>query len=291
MKSGWQGLCDSRCSRRAFVQAGAGALALLVPPAPGRPGPRQLQYGLINPHPAAFYRQMDQGLVQCQLCPRKCVVLPGDRGECGVRENREGKYFSLVYGNPCAVHLDPIEKKPFFHVLPGSQSFSIATAGCNLHCKFCQNWEISQTRPEKTYNFDLPPEKVVAAAKENGCPSIAHTYVEPTIFYEYMRDVARLAKPAGILNVCHSAGYINPQPLEELAGLLDAACIDLKSFDGKFYRDLVGRRTGAGAQHPENPPSPQGPRGRSSTWSSPTSTTPRINYLACAPGSKMSWAP
>jgi pyruvate formate lyase activating enzyme len=164
--------------------------------------------------------------------------MPGDRGECGVRENREGKYYSLAYGNPCAVHLDPIEKKPLFHVLPGSQSFSIATAGCNLHCKFCQNWEISQTRPDKTYNFDLPPEKVVTAAKENGCPSIAHTYVEPTIFYEYMRDVGRLAKDAGMLNVCHSSGYINPQPLEELAGLLDAACIDLKAFDDKFYRDL-----------------------------------------------------
>ena len=166
------------------------------------------------------------------------MVLPGDRGECGVRENREGKYYSLVYGNPCAVHLDPIEKKPLFHILPGSQSFSIATAGCNLHCKFCQNWEISQTRPEKTYNFDLPPEKVVAAARDNRCPSIAYTYVEPIIFFEYMRDVGRLAKSAGILNVCHSAGYVNAPPMEELAGLLDAACIDLKAFDGKFYRDL-----------------------------------------------------
>jgi pyruvate formate lyase activating enzyme len=113
------------------------------------------------------------------------------------------------------------------------------TAGCNLHCKFCQNWEISQTRPEKTYNFDLPREKVVAAPRENNCLSIAHTYVEPIIFYEYMRDVCRLAKSAGILNTCYSAGYINAEPLEELAPLLDAACIDLKAFDGKFYRDLV----------------------------------------------------
>jgi pyruvate formate lyase activating enzyme len=237
MKSGWQSLCDYRCSRRTLVKAGAGALALLALPA--RPARAQaVQYGFMAPHPAAFYNPLDQGLIQCQLCPRQCVVMPGNRGECGVRENRQGKYYSLVYGNPCAVHLDPIEKKPFFHILPGTPSFSIATAGCNLHCKFCQNWEISQTRPEKTYNFDLPPEKVVAAAKDNQCPSIAYTYVEPTIFYEYMRDVGRLAKPAGILNVYHSSGYINPRPLEELTGLMDGACIDLKSFDDKFYRDL-----------------------------------------------------
>ena len=239
MNPGLQSLCSYRCSRRSFIQAGAGALALLSLPAWLVPARAQfVQYGFIKQHPAAFWRQLEKGLVQCQLCPRHCVVLPGDRGECGVRENRQGKYYSLVYGNPCAVHLDPIEKKPFFHVLPASQSFSIATAGCNLHCKFCQNWEISQTRPEKTYNFDLPPEKVVAAARDNGCASIAHTYVEPTIFYEYMRDVGRLTKVAGILNVYHSSGFINPEPLEQLVPLLDAACIDLKAFDDKFYRDL-----------------------------------------------------
>jgi pyruvate formate lyase activating enzyme len=241
MKSGLQGLCDWRCNRRAFIQSSAGALALLALPA--WPGPAQAQvvaqYGYMKPHPAAFYRQLDKGMVRCQLCPRNCKVLLGERGECGVRENRLGQYYSLVYGNPCAVHLDPIEKKPFFHILPGTLSFSIATAGCNLHCKFCQNWEISQTRPEKTYNFDLPPEKVVALARDNHCPSIAHTYVEPIIFYEYMRDVGRLAKSAGVLNVCHSAGYVNAQPLEELTGLLDGACIDLKAFDNKFYQELV----------------------------------------------------
>jgi pyruvate formate lyase activating enzyme len=240
MHPGLQSLCSLRCSRRSFIQAGAGALALLALPAWPAPARAQaMQYGFIQPHPAAFARPLDKGIVQCQLCPRNCEVLPGDRGECGVRENRAGTYYSLVYGNPCAAHLDPIEKKPFFHVLPASQSFSIATAGCNLHCKFCQNWEISQTRPDKTYNFDLPPAKVVAAAKANGCASIAHTYVEPIIFYEYMRDVGRLTKAAGVLNVCHSAGFINPEPLEELAPLLDAACIDLKAFDEKFYRDLV----------------------------------------------------
>ena len=110
--------------------------------------------------------------------PQKLRGVGGRPGDCGVRENRKGIYYSLVYGNPCAVHVDPVEKKPFFHVLPGGDSFSIATAGCNLHCKFCQNWEISQARPEKTNNFDLPPEKVVAGAQAAGCPSIAYTYVE-----------------------------------------------------------------------------------------------------------------
>jgi pyruvate formate lyase activating enzyme len=235
-----QGLCGWQCSRRRFIQAGASALALLTVPLPARAASVEARLGFIRPHPAQFHRPLEGGLVQCQLCPRACEVLDGDRGECGVRENRQGKYFSLVYGNPCAVHVDPVEKKPLFHVLPGSGSFSIATAGCNLHCKFCQNWEISQARPEKTYNFDLPPEKVVDLARQTNCASIAYTYVEPMIFYEYMTDVSRLAKKAGIINVCHSAGYIQEKPLEALCGFLDAACVDLKFFEPDFYRELVG---------------------------------------------------
>jgi len=241
MNTGGRDFCGLPCSRRTFIKGSASALALLsLPWRPAGARAQEIQYGWLEPHPAAFYRSLPDNLVQCQLCPRQCEVLPGDRGECGVRENRQGKYYSLVYGNPCAVHVDPIEKKPFFHVLPGSESFSIATAGCNLHCKFCQNFEISQARPEKTYNFRLPPEQVVAQARDNGCPSIAYTYVEPMIFYEYMTDVARLARKAGFLNTCHSAGYVNAQPLSELAEFLDAACIDLKSFDDKFYREMTG---------------------------------------------------
>jgi pyruvate formate lyase activating enzyme len=165
-------------------------------------------------------------------------VPPGGRGECQVRENRKGVYQSLVYGNPCAVHVDPIEKKPFFHVLPASRSFSIATAGCNLHCKFCQNWEISQAAPEQTFNFDLPPQRIAALARENGCASIASTYVEPTIFIEYMIDIGRAGRPLGLLNTCHSNGYINTKPLLDLIPFLDAACIDLKGFREDFYREL-----------------------------------------------------
>jgi pyruvate formate lyase activating enzyme len=170
-------------SSRAYPrEASACALALLaLPPVPAPA--QEMRTGFVEPHPALYFQQIAKGLVECRLCPRKCEVKDGERGDCLVRENRGGKYVTLAYGNPCAVHLDPIEKKPFFHVLPGTLSYSIATAGCNLHCKFCQNWEISQTTPEKTYNFVLPPEKVVAEALAGKCPSIAYTYVEPLIFY------------------------------------------------------------------------------------------------------------
>jgi len=234
-------------SRRTFVQGGLCSLALLAFPCPTRASlslgsSLGLQPGYVNPQPALFNRPLPDKKIKCLLCPRTCEVAPGRRGNCGVRENREGQYYTLVYGNPCAVHVDPVEKKPFFHLLPGTSSFSIATAGCNFHCKFCQNWEISQARPEETSNFDLPPAKVVAGAQAQGSASIAHTYVEPMIFYEYMLAVGQLAKKAGILNVCHSNGYINPEPLERLAPFLDAACIDLKSFNNKFYQDLTGGR-------------------------------------------------
>jgi pyruvate formate lyase activating enzyme len=200
---------------------------------------QDVRQGFSKPYPALFYQVRANQKVKCQLCPRGCEVKPAERGDCGVRENRKGSYYSLVYGNPCAVHVDPVEKKPFFHVLPGTSSYSIATAGCNLHCIFCQNWEISQVKPEETYNYDLPPDQVVARARQNNCPSIAYTYVEPIIFYEYMLDTAQLAKKAGILNTCHSAGYISPEPLAKLAEVLDAAVIDLKAFDEKFYREMV----------------------------------------------------
>jgi pyruvate formate lyase activating enzyme len=155
-----------------------------------------------------------------------------------VRENRDGEYVSLVYGNPAAIHLDPIEKKPFFHVLPSSGSFSLATAGCNLHCKFCQNWEISQAEPEEIYGYEVPPEMVAGQARTMGARSVAYTYTEPTVFYEFMFDTARRVAEAGLLNVMHSNGFINPEPLEQLCPLLDAANIDLKGFSESFYREL-----------------------------------------------------
>jgi pyruvate formate lyase activating enzyme len=194
--------------------------------------------GLIKTKLSPYFTSLDGGEIQCELCPKRCRVPKGKRGFCRVRENREGKYYSLVYGNPCAVHLDPIEKKPFFHVLPATTSFSLATAGCNFECKFCQNWEISQASPEDVYSYDVPPEMVVNKAKEMGARSVAYTYVEPSIFYEYMSDVGFLVKKAGLLNVYHSNGFINPNPLRSLCKVLDAANIDLKGFTEAFYREI-----------------------------------------------------
>lgn len=194
--------------------------------------------GLIKTKLSPYFTPLGDGQIQCELCPHRCRVAKGKRGICRVRENRDGKYYSLVYGNPCAIHLDPIEKKPFFHVLPGSKSFSIATAGCNFQCKFCQNWEISQAFPEDVYNYDAPSEFIVQKAKEMKAHSVAYTYVEPTIFFEYMVDTGVLVKKAGLLNVMHSNGFINPSPLKNLCKILDAANIDLKGFTESFYHEL-----------------------------------------------------
>ena len=190
-------------------------------------------------HEASYYFKLDNKQVNCVLCPRRCVIADGKRGFCGVRENRGGILYSLVYAKPCSIHVDPIEKKPLFHFLPGSQAFSLATVGCNLKCKFCQNWQISQASPEDVSAMDLTPVEVVQKAKESGAPIIAYTYTEPTIYYEYMLDIAKLAKAAGIKNVMHSAGYINEEPLRALCPYLDAANIDLKGFNNRFYSEVT----------------------------------------------------
>jgi pyruvate formate lyase activating enzyme len=194
--------------------------------------------GLIKTKLSPYFTSLNGGEIQCELCPKRCRVPKGKRGFCRVRENRDGKYYSLVYGNPCAVHLDPIEKKPFFHVLPATTSFSLATAGCNFQCKYCQNWEISQASPEEVYSYEVPPEVVVQKAKEMGSHSVAYTYVEPMIFYEYMWDIGQLVKKAGLLNLCHSNGFINPDPLRNLCKVIDAANIDLKGFTETFYHEM-----------------------------------------------------
>ena len=152
--------------------------------------------------------------------------------------NRDGKLYSLVYGKPCAVHVDPIEKKPFFHFLPGTTAFSIATAGCVLSCKFCQNWQISQARPEDTDTYDMPPGVVVTNAIDYKCRSIAYTYTEPTAFYEYMYDTAAMARDRKVRNAVHSCGYINEKPLRKLSKYLDAADVDLKAFTEDFYQRI-----------------------------------------------------
>jgi pyruvate formate lyase activating enzyme len=180
--------------------------------------------------------------LQCQLCPQECILENYQVGLCRVRINRDDRLYSLVYGKPCTVHVDPIEKKPIFHMLPGSGAFSLATAGCNLTCKFCQNWEISQSGAEETRNSDLPPERVVSLALQKGCRSIAYTYSEPAVFYEYMLDTAKLAHRRGLRNIWVTGGYINPEPLRELAPFVDAANIDLKGFTDEYYRKVCGGR-------------------------------------------------
>jgi pyruvate formate lyase activating enzyme len=194
--------------------------------------------GLIRTKLSPYFTALERAEIQCELCPRRCRISPGKRGFCGVRENREGMCYSLVYGNPCVIQLDPIEKEPFFHVLPGSRSLTISTAGCSFQCKFCENWEISQAFPEDVYSYEVSPEAMVDRAVQMGARSIAYTYAEPTVYLEYLLEVASLAKEAGLLNVIHSNGFINPAPLRDLCQVLDAAHIDLKGFSETFYRDL-----------------------------------------------------
>ncbi|MFH1191449.1 MAG: AmmeMemoRadiSam system radical SAM enzyme [Candidatus Omnitrophota bacterium] len=184
---------------------------------------------------ALYWLDAGEGKVQCSLCPWRCLIPLNQRGFCRARKNIKGKLYAMTYGQPVAMHIDPIEKKPLFHVYPGTKSFSIATAGCNLRCKFCQNWEISQLDPQTVKVAFVPPQDIVREAKKSGSKTIAFTYTEPTIFYEYMLDITKLAKEEGIACVMHSAGFINEEPLRQLAKYLTAANIDLKGFSDKYY--------------------------------------------------------
>ena len=175
---------------------------------------------------------------KCLICPNECVIKEGETGTCHNRVNHEGKIYTIAYGDPCTVNVDPIEKKPLHHFLPGSKAFSIATAGCNLACLNCQNWTISQTSPKETRNYDLMPDKVVAEAIANSCPSVAYTYSEPISFYEYTLDTAKLARQQGIKNILITAGYINEEPLRNLCKYIDAANVNLKSFSNDIYLKL-----------------------------------------------------
>jgi len=186
---------------------------------------------------ARHYKKLDEQKIECGLCPQQCRVANLERGTCGVRENRDGTYYTLVYGRVCSVHPDPIEKKPLFHFLPGTTAFSIATAGCNMECIFCQNWQISQFRPEQVNAQHIPPELCATLAKRANCASIAYTYSEPVIFYEYMYDCAVEGHKHDVRSVMISNGYIQREPMAELCPVLDAVKIDLKSFTEKFYRE------------------------------------------------------
>ncbi|MBI4720779.1 MAG: AmmeMemoRadiSam system radical SAM enzyme [Chitinivibrionia bacterium] len=221
-----------KLTRRDFLQAsGASCIALA---ASGLPAPAA-DPQLVE---ARYYEKLPDKKIKCVLCPRECAIDNRETGYCGVRENREGAYYTLVYGKPCTINIDPIEKKPHFHFHPGTAAFSTATAGCNINCKFCQNWEISQSRPEQIRYYDLSPEEFVAECVKHGVPTIAYTYSEPVVFTEYMHDISAEARKRGIKNVMITNGYIQEKPMRDLTGVLDAVKIDLKSFRERYYRDV-----------------------------------------------------
>ena len=197
---------------------------------------------LSGPVEARFYEKIQEKSVQCLVCPRECVIGDGNRGFCGTRENRDGTLYTLVYGSIAALNNDPIEKKPFYHFLPGTLAYSIATAGCNMWCKFCQNWQLSQSKPEdlRLRTIAMSPGDVVNDALRYRCNSIAYTYNEPTVFTEFVYDCAAEGKKAGIHSVVVSNGYINAEPLEKLCEVISAYKVDFKAFSKSFYRDITG---------------------------------------------------
>ncbi len=195
-------------------------------------------------HDALLYDEMQDQKVRCQLCAHQCVIKPGSSGICRVRENVQGQLKTRVYGNLIAQHVDPIEKKPLYHFLPGSKAYSIATPGCNFRCDWCQNWQISQMPREMSMPSGdrISPESIVSEAIRLHCQSIAYTYTEPTIFFEYAFDTARLAREAGLKNIFVTNGFMSAAALEKISPYLDAANVDIKAFRDETYRSLMGGR-------------------------------------------------
>jgi len=193
---------------------------------------------------AMLYERLPEGKVRCGLCAHRCVISDGKKGVCQVRENRGGTLYTLVYGRAITQHVDPVEKKPLLHFHPGTRAYSIATVGCNFRCRWCQNWDISQMVRERhlIMGEEATPEHIVSAAEKSGCRSIAYTYTEPTIFFEYAYDTARLAQEDGLANIYVTNGYMTEEMLETFHPYLDAANVDLKAFRDETYRKYVGAR-------------------------------------------------
>jgi pyruvate formate lyase activating enzyme len=244
---------DGLFTRREFIRAAIGA-SLAMTPVKTLAAPIFSSTGgrkeiLLNDAPDTlwkwskeiyFSKKLGNGVVVCLTCPNTCVLPPDGRSRCRSHVNKGGTLYTLVYGNPCAIHIDPIEKKPLYHFLPSSRTFSIATTGCSFNCLNCQNWQISQARPEEGRFSSLFPPEVVDSAISTSCPSISYTYSEATTFYEYMIDTSRVARAHGIRNVWVTNGFINKGPLIELCKTLDAANVDIKSFSEKLYARLNG---------------------------------------------------
>jgi len=194
---------------------------------------------------ALLYEKKEDKRALCHLCAHRCLISDGKFGVCGVRQNINGVLYTHSYGKLISSNIDPIEKKPIFHLLPGSRSYSIAAAGCNFHCDFCQNWQISQKSQADTLRlapFDVPCEEIIREARQSKCESISYTYTEPTIFFEYAFEIAKLAKKEGLFNVFVTNGYMTKECLDMLGGVLDAANVDLKSFSDDYYKKVCGGR-------------------------------------------------
>lgn len=187
-----------------------------------------------------YYTKLKDGAVECQLCPHHCRIVNGKTGVCRSRRNEDGVLVSEVYGKPCSLAIDPIEKKPLYHFHPGTQCLSIACTGCNFRCLNCQNHEISQVSPDDVNHYELSPNEVVALCRKHHCPGIAYTYTEPLTYIEYVTDTARLAHENGLWNILVTAGYVCQEPLKDLLPYLDAANIDLKSFSDSIYQRING---------------------------------------------------
>ncbi|MFH1227159.1 MAG: AmmeMemoRadiSam system radical SAM enzyme, partial [Planctomycetota bacterium] len=221
-------------NRRELLKFGAGSLCLGTLSRLSWSEPAQPVKSAVE---VRFYNKLEDSVVECLTCPRQCRIQPGGRGICGNKENRDGTFYALSYSQPCAITLsDPIEKKPFFHFLPGAKTLSLSTAGCNFACRFCQNWEISQAKPEDIRSVYTAPDKIIDMAKKDKLSVVAFTYAEPTVYYEYMYDIAELCRKNNIRPVMVSNGYIKEGPLKKLCTQLSAVKIDLKSFNNEFYQ-------------------------------------------------------
>jgi len=231
---------DCNPSRRQFLATGA--LAILGWPFLRERGSPPPPVPPSSEREADFYDKRPNGVVACRLCPRGCLIPRGKRGTCRVRENREGRLMALAYGRAVALTPDPIEKKPFFHVLPGQRAFSLATVGCNFACRFCQNFDISQASPEEIPVPVRSPDEIVRMARASQCATLAFTYTEPVVFYEYMADCAKAGREAGLRSLMISNGFIRPEPMKALLPHLAAVKIDFKAFSDSFYRDVCEGR-------------------------------------------------
>ena len=226
----------SKISRRDFLSRTAGMIAA------GAAFGGEVFADAGGPHPAEYWERLDGGRVLCTLCDHRCRISDGKRGACGVRENLGGALYSLSWGRPCTMHIDPIEKKPFYHFLPGSVSLSMSTVGCNMTCLFCQNWQIAQSAPEDIDTGKVNPGFFAKKAIREGASSIAFTYGEPVVFIEYAKDIAAAASESGVRSVVVTNGFLERKPLADLCSAVDAIKVDLKAFEDGYYRKICGAR-------------------------------------------------